>query len=196
MKRRGETAMLTKSNKSQHKKLSFKQLNAIDFFVQGLTDREVARKVGVRRETVNQWRNHNLEFQAEFNRQRQDVWGAAKETLRHLVPKAVKTLEKEVDKGSLRAAVETLRIVGLYGKVGAPRGYTSAEALELAKKERECLDGTLRRLWKPLLKRHRIEEQIERLDKLIMELGKNGGKTEVLGLPSLSGTIPKDTRSG
>jgi len=188
--------MLTKSNKTQHKKLSVKQLNAIDFLVQGLTDREVARKVGVRRETVNQWRNHNLEFQAEFNRQRQNVWGAAKERLRYLVARAVQTLEEEVDNGSLRAAVETLRIVGLYGKVGAPKGYTSAEALELDKEERECLEGMIRRLWKPLLERHRIESQIEWIDKLIMELGKNGGKTDVLGLPSLSGRIPKDTPSG
>jgi len=188
--------MLTKSNKSQHKELSIKQLNAIDFFVQGLTDREVASKVGVRRETVNQWRNHNLEFQAELNRQRQDVWGAAKERLRYLVARAVKTLEEEVHKGSLKAALETLRIVGLYGKVGEPRGYTSAEALEQVKEERECLDGTLRRLWKPLLERHRIEKQIEWLDKLSMQLPKNGGEKDGLGLPSLSKTIPKDKPSG
>ena len=188
--------MVTKSNKSQHKKLSIKQLNAIDLLVQGLTDREVARKVGVRRETVNQWRKHHLEFQAELNRQRQNVWGIAKERLRYLVSQATKTLEKEVDKGSLRAAVETLKIVGLYGKVGAPKGYTSAEALELAKEERECFDGMLRRLWKPLFKRHRIEKQIERLDRLIMELRHNRGETDVFGLLSPSGTIPKDMHSG
>ena len=107
--------------------------------------------------------------------------------------RATKTLEEEVDNGSLKAALETLRIVGLYGKVGAPTGYTSAEALELDKEERECLEGMIRRLWKPLLERHRIESQIEWLDKLTMELGKNGGKTDVLGLPIPSGTIPKDT---
>lgn len=185
--------ILTKSNKSQHKELSIKQLNAIDFFVQGLTDREAASKVGVRRETVNQWRKHDSEFQAELNRQRQNVWGTAKERLRYLVARAVQTLEEEVDNGSLRAAVETLRIVGLYGKVGAPKGYTSAEALELDKEERECLEGMIRSLWKPLLERHRIESQIEWLDKLRVELRKNGSKTDVLGLPIPSGTIPKDT---
>jgi hypothetical protein len=43
---------------------------AIDALLTGSTDQEAADAAGVTRETVNRWRNHHPEFQAELNRRR------------------------------------------------------------------------------------------------------------------------------
>lgn len=71
--------MTTEPNITTHnltaKKLSFKQKMAIDLLLQGLSDREVADKIGVRRETVNVWRNHNPAFQSELERARRELFG-------------------------------------------------------------------------------------------------------------------------
>ena len=87
----------THTNSPNVTNLSVEQLNAIDLLVQGLSDREVAEKVNVARETVTRWRNsagvavsnfpENAVFQmvicgerpacAELNKKRQFLWGAA-----------------------------------------------------------------------------------------------------------------------
>lgn len=117
----------TPSKRSQE--LTIEQRNAIDLLVQGLSDREVAEKVGVARETVTRWRNENPYFQAELNRKRKEIWGAAEDRLRALVSDAVKVLEEELKKGSLKAAIEVLKAVGLYGGVSRPSGATDPEVL-------------------------------------------------------------------
>ena len=70
---------ITESNNSSQKppgsNLSVEQLNAIDILVQGKTDQETAQSVGVVRETVTRWRNDNLYFAAELNKQRKLIWG-------------------------------------------------------------------------------------------------------------------------
>ena len=63
------------SNHEKSQNLTIEQLNAIDLLVQGLSDREVADKVNVARETVTRWRNESAVFQAELNRKRKEIWG-------------------------------------------------------------------------------------------------------------------------
>jgi hypothetical protein len=76
------------------RELSVAQRNAIDLLVTGATDGEAAEAVGVTRQTVNTWRNHDPVFVSELNRRRLDVWGAAMDKLRALLPEALKTLEE------------------------------------------------------------------------------------------------------
>lgn len=64
--------------------LTIEQQNAIELLVQGISDREVAEKINFARETVTRWRNENPYFQAELNRKRQEIWGAAQDRLRAL----------------------------------------------------------------------------------------------------------------
>lgn len=111
--------MVTKPNKIQQK-LSTKQLIAVNLLLQGLTDQEVADRVRVRRETVNQWKNHNLYFQDEVDRRTREVWRAIKDGLGYWAQKAVAVLGKKVDEGSLKAAIETLKAAGVYGKIEKP----------------------------------------------------------------------------
>ncbi len=115
---------VTKPHKVSHKKeLSTEQKNAIDLLVQGKTDQETAEGVGVTRETVCRWRNDHFFFTAELNKQRKAVWQSAQDSLRALVTRAVKTLETSMENGDVKAAVEVLKAVRLYGEVTAPEGH-------------------------------------------------------------------------
>lgn len=112
--------------------LTIEQLNAIDLLVQGLSDREVAENVGVARETVTRWRNENPYFEAELNRKRKEIWGAAEDKLRGLVSGAVDVLETELKNGNLKAAIEVLKAVGMYGTISQPDGATDPEVIILS----------------------------------------------------------------
>lgn len=87
--------MATKPDISGHLKreLSVAQQNAIDLLVGGATDREAAEKVGVTRQTVNTWRNHDVVFITQLNARRLEIWGASLDKLRSLLPEALNTLE-------------------------------------------------------------------------------------------------------
>jgi hypothetical protein len=81
------------------------------------------------RETVTRWRHENSYFVAELNRHRKALWGAAQERLRGLVHKAVDIGEQALEAGGLKAAVEVLKVVKLYGQVPAPSGLEDPELL-------------------------------------------------------------------
>ena len=132
--------------------LSIEQLNAIDLLVQGLPDREVAEKTKVSRGTVTKWRLENVFFQAELNKKRKDIWAGAEDKLRALVADAVDVLEKELKNDNLKAAIEVLKSVNLYGNVTAPSGDTDPDVIllrqaeqwaenELAKKPMSLIDS-------------------------------------------------------
>ena len=94
--------------------LSVAKANAIDLLVSGATDQEAADAVGVTRQTVNGWRNHDPEFIAALNARRLDVWGGAADRLRALLPTALATLEAALsDKRDWRAAVAVIELAGL-----------------------------------------------------------------------------------
>jgi len=59
------------------KPLTLQQLSAIDYIVTGRSDAEVARLLTLHRVTLTRWRLYNHVFQAELNRRRQEIWGAA-----------------------------------------------------------------------------------------------------------------------
>jgi Helix-turn-helix of insertion element transposase len=127
---------VTKPHKSaQREALSIEQHNAIDLLVYGKPDREVAEAIGVTRETVTRWRNENPYFIAELNQKREELWRAAHDKLRGLVGKAIETLEKALDTGDMKAAVEILKAVKLYGDVGTPKGETAPELVLLQQAE-------------------------------------------------------------
>jgi hypothetical protein len=114
--------------KTTFRPLSIEQQNAIDLLLLGQSDREVAERIGVHRETVWQWRTHQALFVAELNKRRQDLFGAAQQRLRALVGKALDNLEAAVDAGSLKASLEVLKAAALYG-TASPPGPTDPEAI-------------------------------------------------------------------
>ena len=126
--------MATKTDKNgQIETLSIEQENAIDLLIQGKTDGDTGAAVGVTRQTVNGWKNHDAAFIAELNARRREIFGAHGERLRALVSKAVDVLEDsltaEDPKIKQAAAVHILRAANLYG-VAIPDGPTTPQGVK------------------------------------------------------------------
>jgi hypothetical protein len=96
------------------KALTPAQENAIELFLAGKGDTEVARILGVARETVWSWRREHPIFMATLQRRRAEVWGTAGERLRSLMAKAVDNIAGLVEVGDYNASVDLLKITGLY----------------------------------------------------------------------------------
>jgi hypothetical protein len=91
------------------------QENAVDLLILDTPNCEVAEAVGVTRETVWHWRHEHPVFMAELERRRAEVWRAPQEKLRSLMGKAVANLAAAVEGGDLKASIEILKAVGMYG---------------------------------------------------------------------------------
>jgi hypothetical protein len=95
------------------------QLSAIDLLAAGKTDQEAADLLQLHRTTVTKWRLYDPVFQAALNRRRAEVWGAAADRLRSLIPRALDALaaalEDPAHPGRLKAAAELLRLAAPTG---------------------------------------------------------------------------------
>jgi transposase len=114
-----------------HASLSIEQAHAVDLLMQGKSDRAVAEAVGVTRQTVCDWRNHNPAVIAELTRRKQLLWGYHLERLRRLAGKAMDVLEEDLALDDSRlnepkrrirqtAALHILRASGLFGDTLRP----------------------------------------------------------------------------
>jgi Helix-turn-helix of insertion element transposase len=72
------------------------QATAVDLLVSGLTETAAAEAIGVSRVTLWRWKQEPA-FEAELNRRRQELWLASVDRLRSLVPKALDSLEAELE---------------------------------------------------------------------------------------------------
>lgn len=111
---------LSLTDRQQLPTLTIAQENAIDLFIQGKSDREVAEAVGVTRQTVNEWRNQNAVFATALHTRRSALWAGERDRLRALVSQAVDVLAQGLESDNERmrhqAAVAVLRCVGLFGQ--------------------------------------------------------------------------------
>lgn len=114
-------------------RLTPQQCTAVDLLASGHTITSAASQVGVDRSTASGWLNHSAPFQAALNQRRVEAWSAMVETLRSLVPEAVRVLQEELQgqgPGRLQAAVHLLKAVNIYGTVGPPTGPVTPEDAE------------------------------------------------------------------
>jgi hypothetical protein len=99
------------------KALSIQQRNAIDLFLTGKNDRQVAEFVGVERVTVNNWRNRKPEFIEELNRRRHELFEGEMDRLRSLISSSVDALTECInspdERVKLTAANSLLKLIGL-----------------------------------------------------------------------------------
>jgi hypothetical protein len=104
--------------KTQLITLSIGQMNAIDLLITGASDREVAEKIGISRQTVTNWRLYHPAFQAELGRRREEVWGLSADKMRTLLPRALAILEETFDNPQnpdrLKLAVEIVKQSGIF----------------------------------------------------------------------------------
>jgi len=79
------------------RQLSEKQLTSIPHILIGKSDEEVANEVGVTRQTVNNWRNHDPDFIAELNLRRQEIWDNNLDRMRQIAHSAIDIIEDNLD---------------------------------------------------------------------------------------------------
>jgi transcriptional regulator with XRE-family HTH domain len=136
--------MMSKATKpDKTRQLSIEQANAIEHLLQGQSDRAVAEAVGVSRQTISEWKNHDPLFVAELNRQRSEMWKEARERMKALANRALDVVELQFDsddpKAALAAAKYILQGTLLLGDTDLPRsGPTSPEAVIMAKLRSEA----------------------------------------------------------
>jgi hypothetical protein len=117
--------------------LSPQQQLAIDLLVGGKSLTEAARVLDLSRQTVSEWANQHPDFKAVLNQRRQEVWSAAGDALRGLLPAAIEALNEEMRPSGpdrLKAALGTLRLT--IGTAGiAPIGQTDPREVEAVDQE-------------------------------------------------------------
>jgi hypothetical protein len=111
------------------KALSPAQEAAIELYLAGKGDTDVASTLGIARETAWHWRKEHAVFRAHLERRRAEVWGTASERLRALLAKAVENIATRVEDGDYEASVELLKITGLSRGVVNAVGEMDAEQL-------------------------------------------------------------------
>ena len=93
-----------------------RQSRAIDLLLSGQNDRQVAEVLGVRRQTVCDWR-HEDEFAAELADRRRELWEPFVSQLRTILPKAIRTLEASLVTYASDAdghlALKVIKLLGL-----------------------------------------------------------------------------------
>ena len=114
------------------KELSISQQQAIHLLLTGLNDKEVATELGVARQTVTNWRNHDSTFMAGLNSERKAAWLANQERMRSLMARAIDVLVDCLDSENERVRQSTaVQILKVCEKQNlAPSGWTEPELIE------------------------------------------------------------------
>jgi len=128
-------AAATKQQARRVAPLTEQQTQAAALLAEGKPLAEVAEAIGADAPAVGEWQASNPAFIAEVNRRRQEAWRQAQDRLRALVPKALDTLAQAVEAGDLKASVEVLKAVGVYGKVPSPVGEVDPELVQVQQAE-------------------------------------------------------------
>ena len=123
---RGAEAYETDQNERYDKRqaaekvLKEHQMLAIPHILAGKSDAQVAEAVGVARETVNRWRNHDKDFQDELSQSRVAHIDARVIGLSSVNAKAIEVMEEFLDSDDeqirMRAAMHLLKTVPLTHK--------------------------------------------------------------------------------
>ncbi|HAF62787.1 MAG TPA: hypothetical protein DCK95_10755 [Anaerolineaceae bacterium] len=119
--------------------LNAKQQLAIELALEGLTDNQIAQRVGVSRQRVNIWRNQDVEFMQTLQERRQLLREVHLAQLLHMVGAALEVLrtamESEDENTRLRAAISVLKLAGLQNYASEKQEDTARAALLQALKE-------------------------------------------------------------
>ena len=88
------------------------QETAVAGLLAGKSVTDAAADAAVTRETVHRWLRENFAFQAELNRGRRELRESVQTRLERLAGKAAACVEKAIDGGDTKAALEVLKGLG------------------------------------------------------------------------------------
>ena len=120
----------------ENNNLNLKQEMAIELILQGLNDSQVANQVGVSRQWVNNWRNHDEEFIKTLQHRRRIIQEIHTNQLMHLVEISLKIIEEELSKVDnkikLKTALQIIKISGIQYYPKPNQGNTQDELIRKA----------------------------------------------------------------
>jgi HEAT repeat protein len=111
--------------------LNGKQEKALELMIQGVTDVEIAKRIGVARQTISNWRHYDTVFIETLEDQRRMLREKTRDSLIGLGEKAIEVLknalEDEDPKIRLQAAKEVLNTAGLKDSMKEKGGPNEVE---------------------------------------------------------------------
>lgn len=111
-------------------RLTPRQETAVELLLAGKSDAATAETLGIHRTTIARWRAAHPAFQAELARRRAELYGAAAERLRAMVPKALDVLQAGLDGDDrLPTAHAILKMAGLDKLTAPPSEPDDAETI-------------------------------------------------------------------
>lgn len=91
-----------------------KQAEALDMMLAGKSDSEISARVGMTRQTVNHWRNHDENFKRVLSTRRLEVWQAVKDEMSGMYTEALGVLRKNLKskdpKLQMKAATQIINL--------------------------------------------------------------------------------------
>jgi hypothetical protein len=117
------------------------QERAIVELIAGKSISATAASIGVERQTLSRWINHDVEFQATLNQARADLWSGLQDQIRSVAGKAVALVEQQLDdpERSTGLALDVLKLLTRLDL--APTGSTNASKIEMDRMMQSIMYG-------------------------------------------------------
>jgi AcrR family transcriptional regulator len=93
--------------------LGVEQQTALELLLTGKSIAETARSAGVSRVAIYRWLKHDAAFQAAYNQWHDQLQESCRSRLQALTDKATDALEKALEAGDARAALQLLKGMGM-----------------------------------------------------------------------------------
>jgi len=133
-----DRSLVAKRDQSPVGKLATSQQTALELMVTGKSITQTAREAGVARSTIYEWLRHDPVFQAAYNQWHDQLEESCRSRLMTLTDKATDAIEKALENGDSRAALQLLKGMGLIRPKAV--GPTDAEEIrakaEMAKEKK------------------------------------------------------------
>jgi transposase-like protein len=94
-------------------RLGTQQQTALELMVTGKSITQTAREAGVARSTIYEWLRHDPVFQAAYNQWHDQLEEGCRSRLLTLTDKATDAIEKALENGDARAALQLLKGMGM-----------------------------------------------------------------------------------
>jgi transposase-like protein len=119
-------------------RLAADQQAAMELLVMGKTIAETARSAGVSRTTIYHWLRHDPVFQAAYNQWHDQLEEGCRSRLMTLTDKATDAIEKALENGDARAALQLLKGMGMIRPkvIGPTDAEEARRRMEIERRKR------------------------------------------------------------